>query len=125
MYNIHHLSNPSKIATKKIVRIITNSDYLAHSSPLFKETKLLKLDDITKLEIATLMYKNRNEMRNLLPSHNYSTRHCDNLSFPIHRLSKFQHSTTYLGPVIWNSIPTQIQDAPSIHTFKSRLKTIS
>ena len=113
---------PLRLLLKKIVRIITKSDYLAHTNPLFKDTKMLKLDDITKLEIAKLMYKNKNEMRDLLPSHNYSTRHRDSLSVPIHRLSKFQHSTTYLGPVIWNTIDKKIQDAPSRNTFKYRLK---
>ena len=113
---------PLTLQLKKIVRIITNSSYLAHTSPLFKETKLLKLEDVTTLEIATLMYKNKYEMHDVLPTHGYFTRRPDNLVFPIHRLSKFQHSTTYLGPVIWNSIPTKIQEAPSLNTFRRQLK---
>ena len=68
------------------------------------------------------MYKNKIEMCDLRSSHSYNIHHRDNLSFPIHRLSKFQQSTTYLGPVIWNSIPKHIQDAPSINTFKTQLK---
>lgn len=68
------------------------------------------------------MYTNNTEMSNLLPSHQYITRHRDNLSLPLHRLSKYKHSTTYLGPAIWNSIPSQIQDAPSLNSFKNKLK---
>ena len=113
---------PLKLQLKKVVRIITNSSYLEHTNPLFKRTKLLKLNDITKLAIATYMYSNKNHTRSLLPPHDYSTRHRDHLTLPIHRLTKFQHSTTYLGPVIWNSIPPQIQDAPSLNSFKTMLK---
>ena len=113
---------PLNLQLKKIVRIITNSTYLEHTKPLFKQTRLLKLNDITKLSIATFMYTNKTEMSNLLPSHNFGTRHRDNLRLPLHRLSKFKHSTNYLGPVIWNTIPPQIQDAPSLNTFKNRLK---
>ena len=113
---------PLKLQLKKIVRIITNSSYLEHTNPLFKQTKMLKLNDITKLAVATHMYINKNDNRNLVPSHDYSTRHRDNLSVPLHRLSKFQHSTAYLGPVIWNSIPPQIQEAPSLSSFRTRLK---
>ena len=95
---------------------------MEHTNPLFKQTKMLKLNDITKLAVATHMYINKNDNRNLVPSHDYSTRHRDNLSVPLHRLSKFQHSTAYLGPVIWNSIPPQIQEAPSLSSFRTRLK---
>ena len=91
---------PLNLQLKKIVRIITNSSYLEHTEPLFKQTRLLKLNDITKLAIATFMYTNKAEIGNLLPSHNFSTRHRGNLRLPFHRLSKFKHSTTYLGPAI-------------------------
>lgn len=113
---------PLKLQLKKIIRIITNSSYLEHTNPLFKDTKMLKLEDITKLAIGTLMYKNRNSMQNLLPFHEHNTRHRDNLSIPQHRLTKFQHSTSYLGPTVWNSLPLHVQEAPSAAIFKNRLK---
>lgn len=116
---------PLKLQLKKIVRIIitTNSNYLAHTDSLFQQTKiLLKLEDITKLAIAICMYSNKNESRNLLPTHHYNTRHHDNLSLPLHRLTKFQHSVSYLGPTIWNSLPPEIQNSPILNVFKSRLK---
>ena len=43
--------NRPTILQKKAVRIITNSNYLAHSEPLFKTLNLLKLEDITKVNI--------------------------------------------------------------------------
>lgn len=113
---------PLKLQLKKIVRIITNSGYLDHTPELFKQTGMLKLDDITNFTIATFMYKNKNDHHSLLPTHSYNTRHRHNLSLPSHRLTKFQHSMTYLGPVVWNTIPSHIQDSQSLSIFKKQFK---
>ena len=114
---------PLKLQLKKIVRIITNSGYLDHTDPLFRQTRILKLDDIVKFSIATFMYKNKIDSQRLLPTHTHNTRQRQNLSLPTHRLTKFQHSMTYQGPVVWNSIPNYIQDSPSLNIFKKHLKT--
>ena len=37
--------------TEKNVRIMSNSEYLAHSEPLFKTLKLLKIEDVYKLKL--------------------------------------------------------------------------
>ena len=42
---------------KRVMRIITCSKYNAHSEPLFKELKLLKLEDIRKLQELKFYYK--------------------------------------------------------------------
>ena len=42
---------------KKIVRILTNSDYLAHTKPLFKLTGILELNDLFIYNAQLLMYK--------------------------------------------------------------------
>ena len=41
---------------KKAVRIITNSEYLAHSEPLFKTLELLKIQDLYNLKILKFYY---------------------------------------------------------------------
>ena len=111
---------PLKLQLKKIVRIITNSNYLEHTNYLLKGTKISKLDDITKLAIATYMYANKNTILHPM----ITTRHCHNLTVPQHRLTKFQHSVLYLCPVIWNSAPFEIQNASctSVTSFKYRFK---
>ena len=38
--------------TEKTVRIMSNSEYLAHSQPLFKTLKLLKIEDLYKLKLS-------------------------------------------------------------------------
>ena len=42
---------------KRAIRLITNSSYFAHTTPLFKEEKLLKVLDIFKLRLLKFYYK--------------------------------------------------------------------
>ena len=42
---------------KRAIRVITRSKFFAHTSPLFKEHKLLKLEDMYKLQCLKLHYK--------------------------------------------------------------------
>jgi len=51
---------------KKAMRIISNSEYLAHSEPIFKTLKLLKIEDLFKLKLMKFYY---NLSYNLLPSY--------------------------------------------------------
>ena len=42
---------------KRAVRLITNNSYIAHKTPLFKEEKILKVQDIFKLRLLKFYYK--------------------------------------------------------------------
>ena len=68
----------------KAVRIITNTNYLAHSEPIFKTLNLLKLEDILKVNILKFYYQHENknlaiyfqniEYNPSITSHHYNTR---------------------------------------------------
>ena len=45
------------LITKKAIRIITSSHYIAHTDPLFAMTKLLKLEDLYKYQLGIFMHK--------------------------------------------------------------------
>ena len=45
---------------KKAVRVIAHEKYNAHTDPIFKKYKLLKLDDIFKLQCLKFYYRYRN-----------------------------------------------------------------
>ena len=85
---------------KKIIRIITNSNFFDHTQPLFKNTYILKLFDLNKLQLAIHMYKiihTHNNIPNQVP-HNYPTRTRELLRIPAHTLTIFQHSLAYALP---------------------------
>ena len=50
------------IVQKRAVRIITNSQYLASSAPLFVRLKLLKISDINTFLTSQYMYKVKNQL---------------------------------------------------------------
>ena len=51
---------------KKAIRIITNSKYLHHTTPLFKKLNLLKLEDMFKVNMLKWYYRHHNKQ---LPSY--------------------------------------------------------
>ncbi len=95
--------NCINLTHKKIIRIITKSSHLERTAPLFKGIKIIKLEDITKLSIATSMYKKQITVS--VPPHEHTTRQRQRLCVPTHGLSIFCRSTSYLGPSIWIDYP--------------------
>ena len=115
-----HLENLS-ILQKKAVRIINNAPFLAHTNDLFLNSHLLKLKDIHKLSVCIYMFKQAN-LTQFHRDHNYSTRNSHLLLPTYRRLSLTQHSITYTGPSIWNSLPSEIKSLSTVDSFKSMLK---
>ena len=54
--------------------------------------------------------------------HNYPTRHSDDFHLPLLRTLSAQKTFIYEGPEFWNSLSGEIKNAPSINTFKKKLK---
>ncbi len=109
---------------KKVIRIITNSDYNDHTQPLFKQMNILNLADLSKLILASHMYK-RMHSNNLTtqPTHNYQTRNQSALYIPRPKLTLFKHSILYSGPKTWNDVPEIIKQSKSLPHFKKQLKS--
>ena len=61
-----YVSNLNRIyyLQKRAVRAVTNSDYRAHTAPLFSKLKILDIFQINTLDIAKFMFRYHN---NLLP----------------------------------------------------------
>ena len=107
---------------KKAIRIITNSHFLEHTQPLFKSVNILNLYDTIKLEIGCYMYKNINTHEYNRAQHNYNTRYRHDVRTPAHHLSSFENSLSFNGPLIWNKIPQDIKNKPSVQSFRNSYK---
>ena len=84
------------------------------------------LFDINKLQIGIHMYKLVNSNNATLPlqaDHNYPTRFHDNFRTPLHNTTLFQHSMSYSGPLVWNSVPNNIKVLRTLRSFKKQLKS--
>jgi hypothetical protein len=99
--------DPLLLLQKRAIRVISGSSYLAHTSPLFKLHKILKLDDIATFETLKFVYKYK---FNLQPStfSNYFT-FSNNARNPYIIIPK--HQTNY------RSFSIQVQGAKVYNKF--------
>ncbi len=116
---------------KRAVRILTNSEYRAHSDPLFKQLKILDIFKLNLFHIGKFMFLYHHCM---LPTcfdelfitnnqiHGYNTRSAGNYRSHACRTNIKQFTILYSGPNIWNSLPTNITVINTISSFKTQLR---
>ena len=125
--NIHLL--PLLKLQKKIVRMITNSKYLAPSNPLFERLHILKVAKIYVVQTQMYMHK---FLLNKLPSlfnhmftrnsaiHSYITRQIDHFHLPRCRTDIFKRSFRYMCVKLYNNLESKVDYSKKC--FKKNLK---
>ena len=64
-----------------------------------------------------------NEVFKLRNTPHYNLQHTSHFSAdPIHNVYNRTESASYLGPKIWEQIPTEIKNKDSLHGFKKEIK---
>ena len=112
--------NSLHLIQKKIVRIITGSSYLAHTNELFYKTQILKIQDLSKFSLSIYGYKHHMNDNLQLTEHNYNARASSYYAVPtFQRLTKSQNSLSFMVPYVWNSLPLDIRNSPSVTIFKT------
>ena len=115
---------------KIIMRCILHQPYQSHSSPLFHCLKILKLEDVYRLQMGRLMQRHHKNkivlskgVESLSAIHNHSTRSLikKNYFLPSVRTNIGKTSFSYNGPKIWNSLPQEVRNC-SDFLFKQKLK---
>ena len=144
--------NKVTILQKKAIRMMTfndgsfvNDGPLAHTAPLFKELKILKLKDIYELRIIQFLYDSINGISPIqfkswftlsANLHSHATRtnstnlednseltETNNLFIPYVRTTYYGlKSIKVTGPKIWNNIPHNIKNIESRNVFIRTLK---
>ena len=116
---------------KRAVRTIAKIKYRDSTVNAFKELKILKVREITELEISLLMFKFYN---NQLPKnmtylfstnsqiHSYDTRHANDCHLPRKSSRLGQYSLAYQGPKIWNTIDDKTRKIKALHLYKRKIK---
>lgn len=123
------------ILQNKAVKIIGGGKYFDRATPFYSNLNILKLFDIIKLETASFVYKfNSNalpaQFNNYLTKVNKVYKRSTRASFhkkffvPFFKSSKLQRSIKYQGPLIWNSLTSNIKESKSIKSFKFKLKQL-
>lgn len=122
---------PIKVLQKRVVRIITNSHYRAHSAPLFKSLSLLPLHYIFEFAIAKLMFKIMNK---IIPPvlndmftvnmnvHGHLTRQRERLHVPVARTNLMKRSFRHKGVQIWNELKDKVNSQCSFQVYKRNIR---
>ena len=118
---------------KRAIRLISGSQFLAHTSPLFSSLGILKINDIHKTQVLLFMYKYKH---GLLPTscsgfvqYNYNSAGCslrniNEFSMPKYRLEIRKRAISILGPDLWYKLPQHIKELGSVNLFRKNLNGI-
>ncbi len=112
---IHLYHKTLSYSSKKAVRIITFSNFKAHTNNLFFRPKILKFHDIVTFNTALFMHDYHQGKLPIIfhhmfalvsESHHYNTRLASKSSYciPLIRTYYGKFSPRFQGPKIWNAI---------------------
>ena len=112
---------------KKCIRLLSNSSWLDHTSPLFNRLKILKLCDIKVLESTKFIHSDiiQNNFFNFTAAnsiHHHHTRNRSNFLLPQPRTNILRNSVFFNGLKLYNDLPANIKCATSKDSFKYHLK---
>ena len=105
------------------VLLAPNNDagFRDHTSPIFKQLKLLKIQDIYNFQLGIYMYKAR-QRGEYAPQSLVHTRRSNLPRHPLRRITSTQHSISYTGPLFWNQLPPSLRSINNLNRFKKSLK---
>lgn len=130
VWAIHETSDLKALflCQKKSIRVLTFSNWRSHTKPLFSKYKILTLYAINKLQVSSFMYRATN---NMLPGkfcsmyklnssmHSYCTRARNNVHVVQCRTNVYRYSMQVYGTKLWNSLPTNLRQLPSLTRFRN------
>ena len=127
-----YVSNLSRIflLQKRIVRVLTNSNYRAHTAPLFSKLKILSIYQLNAFHIGKFMFSYHSQLlppsfRNLFTTnieiHDYNTRNASSYRAHACRTNIKQFTILFQGPKLWNSLPEFVRGAQTINCFRNRI----
>jgi hypothetical protein len=124
--------NKIKLKQKQAIRIVCNAKYRDHTGPLFKQQKILPLDNLIRYSALKFMHKfshgklpfSFNEMwtTNRQRNPDIVLRNADNYYVPPHNFATTKRFPFYTFPRIWNEAD-QSKFNPSLNVFLRNVKS--
>ena len=123
-----HKKNLHKIhlMQKRIIRIITFSEFCAHTAPIFKKTNIMSIYNLQIYSTGLFIFKC---LRGFYPIYfaelfqrNMTNRTEYNLRSIFCRTQFSQFSIKSAGPRLWNQLPANIKKSKILHQFKIMMK---
>ena len=114
-------------------RVISGRSRFCHITDFIRH-ELHWLPVVQRTQVATLVYKAQHDLApkyikellvpvsTFLRSHDLRSCAQSKVIVPKHRTKYAERAFAVAGPSIWNSLPQYVRDAPSLATFRIRLK---
>lgn len=110
------------ILQKFAIRIIANLKYRQSCRQAFHDLGILTLVSLYIYEACIFVYKNKRSFSENRVEHVYSTRFKTSLLPVQHRTTFYQKNFIYMGCKFFNSLDINLQNAPSLSVFKTRMR---
>ena len=119
--------NPLYLMQKRIIRIITFSNYLAHTEPIFKQLNILPVNKLYYNRIGIMMYKYNNGqlpevMSELYKQNNQIHSHNTRSSNDFH-IASGSDAFSNVSSRTWNTLMSKFDVNVSLSRFKSLSKS--
>ena len=120
------------LQNRNIRNLFANKIEHRNTTDLYYKLNILKVRELFQLELGVSIYKalylNKYDsitenLRALAWFHNYNTRRINALRLPKIKTASQARHILFAGVQFWNSLPLELQSAPSVHCFKKHLKT--
>ena len=121
-----------RVKQKEAIRVINNSEYRAHTAPLFKQSCILPLDQMIKFSNLLFMHRHANlnlplsfhETWTLNRIHNPARllRNANDLRIPQHNFASLKRLPLFAFPRAWNEEDDTRKSVQSFKTYKKQIK---
>ena len=118
---------PLKVIQNGVVRMITESHFRTHSSPLYYQLNISKLKYVYKFKLSKLIHNNLSDpnfrqiksLVDLKQMHHHCTRHSEKSNFfiPKARTNLGKTTISFAGPRMWTEVPQELK-TPAKYKFK-------
>ena len=105
---------------KKLVRVIKSCHHTEPCRPLFMDLNILTVVNLFIYEVLVNIHSKADNLSLRLHNHGYKTRNRNDIEIPLVRLTKMQNSYIYVGPKMYNRLPTSARNLV-MKTFKYKL----
>ena len=114
---------------KRVIRIISKANRLAHTTPLFSGLKLLKFEDLVSLKISSFMFRVRNnnvpvniEKYFCLKATRYGLRQSENFQVKFVRTTRKSQCLSVYGVKLFNKLDQSLKQTKTLTKFNFLLK---
>lgn len=121
---------PLRTSQNKLIKVLFNYDFLAPTDQIYKNTKLMNIEQSYQYFTCILVRKILNQSiktqihfdKNYI-SHNIKLRNSNDIKLIKPRTNYGKQNIMYDGAKVYNKIPNSIKDAKTLQTFKKLLKS--